>query len=906
MNALFVTLSLLMSGQQYVAEPALGSCSGIDRFSVEGKRVCDLTGARTRIIPNNVHDANVDLADRKLREITAVASNYPNGIVPWYEVTFEQKTLPAYSTSGALITLQYEKKVRKGYRSLRIFAAKALQLMYSNPSAGDVAEFRARLDDWASKVTAYAVPGTDLERITGVEGDYDMAMRELMGFVHKFKDPKYRAIVSDLALERLVMNGIPPSKFVATDLDNYLGVYNKSNTQPETENHILMTGTSIYLLNQFLKENPRGSSVIAGAWLQPGGVMLQSGEVIPRPSRVENAGTKLEDLLLQAMGRVVHCDYFEQNGRPYNMFSVQSMADLFEYSTSEKVRAAAQNALDYTFARWAFSSYKGKRITPFRRNQENLAEWPMLDDDGVTRVMAMLSGVYSWDENMFLSETNVPHEFWLLTGTYRIPDAIHEFFLAKDNRFSAYIFPAYTTQHYRASYWPQYYSGTYPNGKFNTGRSGSAPEYYFAGGSFMNVSQGVHRSYPVDPGWVATLAGVVIPGVRDQLATAATELDTWARQNVILSSKPGYWKTRGDLSDLSRFSPLMPGNWEKANPKAMVSITTYKSFTLYYALNQNPKAWPFVFPADWAGKEYRDGNDIRQINDPRNAGVTFFLPRAKSELEEHVRSQTPIEEDDLSVGFRFFDLTNDPNYGYYLVACRYILKNLLTDAVMMEAAENSPAEKALGYPTRGFWEVVPKARFQNVAALKEWVLANNPYSNFLTQGRAGFPIPYKMTTNDKVTFWGMVGWDAVYDGAITTDGAPWITSRTASPIFGVIDGKTGQEVPPYSYVKKLIDAAEMNGWPLLSVKEVDESYAYTGRYLAYSKGNGYVAVCNPRLNKSQIIDSRDYKNPTSKTVIGNACVDPTSSSFESAASGLPTTTRLAPSMNSVTVTNLLD
>jgi hypothetical protein len=156
------------------------------------------------------------------------------------------------------------------------------------------------------------------------------------------------------------------------------------------------------------------------------------------------------------MGRIVHSDYFETNARPYQVFSLHSLFNLYAFADSYTIRATAWNAIDFTITKFAFQSFEGKRLAPQRRQSTHRNSMSMYENDATVFMMGMLSGYYAWNDTIVLNGTGnvdrasyfaanwdanpLGHMLWAalfqdpnLIGErrYIMPRAIHTFMLRK-------------------------------------------------------------------------------------------------------------------------------------------------------------------------------------------------------------------------------------------------------------------------------------------------------------------------------------------------------------------------------------------------------------------------------------------------------------------------------------------
>ena len=152
-----------------------------------------------------------------------------------------------------------------------------------------------------------------------------------------------------------------------------------------------MTLSSKYLTNQWIWDNPRNDR------------RLREGKDFKNLSIFNNTAG-FEDILLQAMGRIVHSDYFETNGRPYQALSLHSLFNLYHFAHSRRIREGARNAVDFTLTKFAFQSLEGKRLAPQRRNYDYSDNMSMYANDPVAFMAGMLSGYYCWNDTVWVEK----------------------------------------------------------------------------------------------------------------------------------------------------------------------------------------------------------------------------------------------------------------------------------------------------------------------------------------------------------------------------------------------------------------------------------------------------------------------------------------------------------------------
>jgi hypothetical protein len=75
----------------------------------------------------------------------------------------------------------------------------------------------------------------------------------------------------------------------------------------------------------------------------------------------------LSGWLLRYLKTLAQHDFLEFNARAYARLSLHALLNLHEFAREKRIRTAAQIVLDYTMMKFAVSSVRGRRISPFRR-----------------------------------------------------------------------------------------------------------------------------------------------------------------------------------------------------------------------------------------------------------------------------------------------------------------------------------------------------------------------------------------------------------------------------------------------------------------------------------------------------------------------------------------------------------
>jgi len=581
-------------------------------------------------------------------------------------------------------------------------------------------------------------------------------------------------------------------------------------TYPETENHVLMAYSSIYLARQWVKRNPRRDSRLKEG---------RYAEILDGP-----LDDQIEDLLLQAGARVVHSGLFETNGRPYLAYSVHPLMNLHAFAEREEIGTAAGNALDYAYASFAFRSWQGERdgamtvgpaYTPFRRNNNAADDVSIYGTEA--SMMITLLGEPPWDASYWAAHLGNPAGFslWAMLLGYRPHEVITDFatkehLFAEGRGFWARMQSRYTPDHYRRDERPGYFGS---DGRiFGAGADiRSAPEVCYVTKSFMNAGGGRYDRYEVQ-------FDAAVSKLRKS-PDHTHEYDFIARPQVAFVDR-AFAEFEGrdgeeKLDDMRAKVMFMLGHrdfWLSDNSGV------YKGFTYGYFKNRNRddrhSDFPMSIPPAWLERRLEEN------------GAHVFRNSSESR-----------------VVFIFYDLGERGGKGPYVVTGR--------------ASKSRDRRRYRAY-ARGFWELVPSGRFDSVFELKDWVLGHNPDEQFsdATEGERRHYL-YTMTTGETVQLNELLGhgwsgrrnrWTELMN-PIRRIWAPGAQPLVDEPL-PLKDLAVNQE-----------NAADMNAMPLMHVAEVDETGALSGRLFAAAAGDGRLQVTNPFLNYELIIDSRDYRTP---------------------------------------------
>ena len=303
-----------------------------------------------------------------------------------------------------------------------------------------VLEFRARVmrDDvnaWIQQCGLWVTADAGSER-----GDFDFVLLEIIQFMYIFKDhPEllydesiWTLLSKNWCAQKRYFDAMPAWQdaaipFSGPDVDRELWYHSEvpitgKDYFSETENHVLMTLAHYYLVNQWIYEGYRGLPRVGeeedcGATCEVVAICGEDCEVgeidyenlapcdaaEPREwfaYQDEEDAHDLSDTMRDVLARPMFKGMFEDNARPYGVFSFRAFTALASFAEDVTIRTEAQNALHFLSTKYALQSLEGRRFTPMRRNCNAAADLGLYRD-GAGIGLAVLSGAYKWNDSPY-------------------------------------------------------------------------------------------------------------------------------------------------------------------------------------------------------------------------------------------------------------------------------------------------------------------------------------------------------------------------------------------------------------------------------------------------------------------------------------------------------------------------
>lgn len=261
----------------------------------------------------------------------------------------------------------------------------------------DIAEVNAYLQ----AATPWSVTGSSWELN---RGDYDFTLTILTTILYMFgDDPErlYPETVDHMLRVLLVEEGGRPKLKVPRTLGMLF----------DTENHVLMTESSRYLKNQWLRAH--GS----------------------KDPKHDNARNGFGDWMAAYLNHLRIHGFHEFNSVPYLQYAMHPILNLEAFAEAQEIAALARSVLDGLAWRYAWGSLDLRQCAPFRRQPQYLGDL-RLDLNRLNAAMAVWTGLASdqIDRGRF-------HEFGMLVAMlpYRPPEDIRPWLREKPTPYLARI-----------------------------------------------------------------------------------------------------------------------------------------------------------------------------------------------------------------------------------------------------------------------------------------------------------------------------------------------------------------------------------------------------------------------------------------------------------------------------------
>lgn len=220
----------------------------------------------------------------------------------------------------------------------------------------------------------------------GKDGDYDFSLVGLTLIAKKWKnnlsEKAYTNLVNNLLTQK--ENNLLPEKWFLKLI-------------PESENHLILSNSSLYLTNEILFES--------------------TGD-----SKYNNLTNGVHIWLVNYLKNCIKNGLYEYNSKPYSNWTIRGLQNLYSYSTNNDIKKISKILLDQLFFKYAIQSKEGHLIVPFRRRKDHLVNYIRQNDEFATWLLAF-TDLIPEQENEIFNDINHDIVFVLTTKIqdYRPP-----------------------------------------------------------------------------------------------------------------------------------------------------------------------------------------------------------------------------------------------------------------------------------------------------------------------------------------------------------------------------------------------------------------------------------------------------------------------------------------------------
>ncbi len=346
------------------------------------------------------------------------------------------------------------------HAGLRVFQEWAALLTLARDSGAAARDRLGKfLEHYAAdgRIRPLGHPGTTLPG-PGREGDFDMAAMNAVSLVELFQGDRLR--LTDRAYSWLIrevigtFGEIPQADFNVAFL-----------RFPETENHLFMMESSRFLMNELLRDNPRGLADIS-----------RLRDSLGRRPPASLGGQRV--FLLRRMQDVLLRGFFEFNAKVYQRFTAQALDNLFSFARDSAVAAGAGCVLDYLSVTFALQSLASIRHGPYRRSSETYGDPRLADRDPLCSFFAVQTGIHPWDPDprrgfWRRNDAHASTALYSLLLRYRVPALLLDWMRSR----------------------PGEYEAVFRSGHFGRGENAPVTERYTGGPTYLLSAGGRHESY---------------------------------------------------------------------------------------------------------------------------------------------------------------------------------------------------------------------------------------------------------------------------------------------------------------------------------------------------------------------------------------------------------------------------
>ncbi len=211
----------------------------------------------------------------------------------------------------------------------------------------------SEVNGWLEKHFNPGKVGTEFKILGfGKDGDYDFTLVGLTLIAKKWGNK-----LTQKAKDNLINNLLTQKE------NNLLPEKWGFNLIPESENHLILSNSSLYLTNEILFDS--------------------TGD-----KKYNNLTNGVHIWLLNYLKTIIKNGLYEYNAKPYSSWTIRGLQNLYSYSNNNEIKKASKILLDQLFFKYAIQSKNVNLIIPYRRREDYLADEIRKNDEYATWFLA--------------------------------------------------------------------------------------------------------------------------------------------------------------------------------------------------------------------------------------------------------------------------------------------------------------------------------------------------------------------------------------------------------------------------------------------------------------------------------------------------------------------------------------
>jgi len=417
------------------------------------------------------------------------------------------------------------------------------------------------------KATPNATIGTKWK--LNPNGDYDFTEVVLAFMLNKFGNDSsiiLPAVANHIAENLIVSGGSKPH----LKTPGTLGLLR------ETENHVLMGTTALYLKNQWVLANTNTNI------------------------EFDNSINGVEQFLIKFLSSLTKSGFYEFNSDPYSGYSLTAILMLQDQAKSLEIKQLCQIILDQTFYQHALSSLNFKFYPPIRRIMER-ANDPQLSKNPVNSLALTF---YAMAKNQLVETDWVQHNYHqaliALLSSYTLPNEIVNILDGEKEHYFLKV-------------------GRGPN---------SAPEIYSGSSNFLITAGGVNQKPASQLGYRPTTL---------LLNDKAENLEDVF--HLISNRKKEKWNHTGVWDRLAVVDGTVAIPKDKLPLISDNNWSIFKENNLLIAVFQSTEMALLTVYEEWKGSEIELLKALTQSNSKESLFTAFKFPDTNDEVKYNLNSK---------------------------------------------------------------------------------------------------------------------------------------------------------------------------------------------------------------------------------------------------------------------------